>query len=42
MYIRAAAVQEMACSPFSGDFFLPSVMWYILIARRPLQMGKAD
>jgi MYXO-CTERM domain-containing protein len=42
MYLRAAAVSEPGGSPFFGLFFLLSVAWFFLIARRLFQLGRAD
>lgn len=42
MYIRAAAVTEPAGSPFFGLFFLLSVTWFFLIARRLFQLGWVE
>lgn len=42
MYLRAAAVSEPGGSPFFGLFFLLSVAWFFLIARRLFQSGRVD
>lgn len=41
MYINAAG-PAMAGSPFFGIFFLLSVLWFILIGRKLLQLGAAS
>jgi len=42
MYIRVAAVTAFDGSPFFGLFFLLSVIWFFLIARRLFQLGQID
>jgi hypothetical protein len=42
MYIGAAAGPAMGGSPLFGVFFLLSVLWFILIARRLVQLGSAN
>jgi hypothetical protein len=42
MYIRAAAAPAVAGSPFFGAFFLLSVIWFILIARRLFLLSRAS
>lgn len=41
MYIRAAAAPAFEGSPFFGLFFVLSVMWFFLIARKLFQLGQA-
>jgi hypothetical protein len=41
MYIRAAAAPAFEGSPFFGFFFVLSVMWFFLIARKLFQLGQA-
>ena len=40
MVLRAAAGPVLAGNPFFGAFFLLSVIWYVLIARGLLQLGR--
>lgn len=42
MYVRAAAATTFNGSPFFGLFFLLSVAWFFLIARRLFQLGRID
>ncbi len=41
MYFNAAAAPALEGSPFFGAFFLLSVTWFVLIARRLLRLGHA-
>jgi hypothetical protein len=41
MYVRAAAAPALDWSPFFGPFLLLSVIWYVLVARGLLQLGKS-